>query len=73
MAVVDLSKVMNLADAQEIYKDLRDRLKTVYTKPDTGIPASDLAPGVIPVEGLTINNMIMPIDANKHIKLTVSN
>lgn len=73
MAVVDLSKVMNLADAQEIYKDLRDRLKTVYTKPDTGIPASDLAPGVIPVEGLTINNMIMPIDANKHIKLAVQN
>lgn len=73
MAVVDLSKVMNLADAQEIYKDLRDRLKTVYTKPDTGIPASDLAPGVIPVEGLMINNLIMPIDANKYIKLNVQN
>ena len=45
---VDLSKVMNLADGFEIYKDLRDRLLAKYEKPSTGIPASDLAAGVIP-------------------------
>ena len=48
MAILDLSKVVNLADAQEIYKDLRDRYDPKYEKPATGIPASDLAAGVIP-------------------------
>lgn len=45
---VDLSKVMDLADGLEIYKDLRDRLLAKYEKPSTGIPASDIASGVIP-------------------------
>ena len=53
MPVVDLSKVMNLADGFEIYKDLRDRLLTKYEKPSTGIPASDLATGVIPTIPVT--------------------
>lgn len=37
MAVVDLSKVMNLADAQEIYKDLRDRIKNAGTVKDVKV------------------------------------
>ena len=37
MAVVDLSKVMNLADAQEIYKDLRDRIKDAGTVKDVKV------------------------------------
>ena len=53
MANVDLSKVMNLADGFEIYKDLRDRLLAKYEKPSTGIPASDLAAGVIPTVPVT--------------------
>lgn len=50
---VDLSKVMDLADGLEIYKDLRDRLLAKYEKPSTGIPASDLAAGVIPTVPVT--------------------
>lgn len=37
MANIDLSKVMNLADAQEIYKDLRDRIKTAGTVKDVTV------------------------------------
>ena len=48
MAEFDLSKVMSLADGQVMYKDLRDRYDPKYEKPATGIPATDLAAGVIP-------------------------
>lgn len=37
MATVDLSKVMNLADAQEIYKDLRDRIKNAGSVKDVKV------------------------------------
>lgn len=53
MANYDLSTVMNLADAQVMYKDLRDRYDPKYEKPATGIPATDLAAGVIPTVPVT--------------------
>ena len=49
----DLSKVMSLADGQVMYKDLRDRYDPKYEKPATGIPATDLAAGVIPTISVT--------------------
>lgn len=57
---VDLSKVMDLADGLEIYKDLRDRIKN--------IPVPE-----VPVVGLLINNLEMPINDNKYIKFGVQN
>lgn len=53
MANYDLSKVMSLADGQVMYKDLRDRYDPKYEKPATGIPATDLAAGVIPTIPVT--------------------
>lgn len=35
-------------DLQAIYFDIRNRMASLYQKPATGIPASDLAEGVIP-------------------------
>lgn len=60
MANVDLSKVMNLADGLEVYKDLRDRI--------ANIPVPE-----VPVVGLLINNLVMPITENKYIKFGVQN
>lgn len=57
---VDLSKVMDLADGLEIYKDLRDRIKNIPT-PE------------VPVVGLLINGLVMPITENKYIKFGVQN
>ena len=57
---VDLSKVMDLADGLEIYKDLRDRIKNIPT-PE------------VPVVGLLINNIRMPINENKYIKFGAQN
>ena len=56
----DLSKVMDLADGLEIYKDLRDRIKNIPT-PE------------VPVVGLLINGLVMPITENKYIKFGVQN
>ena len=42
MAVVDLSKVMNLADAQEIYKDLRDRIKNAGSVKDVKVDGASV-------------------------------
>lgn len=60
MANIDLSKVMNLADGLEMYKDLRDRIRDIPT-PEA------------PVEGLLINSLAMPIDDNGYIKFGVQN
>jgi len=60
VANVDLSKVMNLADGLEVYKDLRDRIKN--------IPVPE-----VPVVGLLINNLRMPINENKYIKFGAQN
>lgn len=56
----DLSKVMSLADGQVMYKDLRDRIKN--------IPVPE-----VPVVGLLINGLVMPITENKYIKFGVQN
>ena len=39
---IEAEKVMNLADGQVLYNDLRERVDDKYTKPSGGIPASDL-------------------------------
>lgn len=46
--MIQFHKLPNLKDLQLLYNDLRDRIKAKYTKPAGGIPASDLAEGVIP-------------------------
>ena len=52
---IDLTKVPLLSHVKYLYGDLRDRIKDKYSKPEEGIPASDLAPGVIPDIGLIEN------------------
>ena len=52
---IDLTKVPLLSHIQYLYGDIRDRIKEKYSKPEEGIPASDLAPGVIPDIGLIEN------------------
>ena len=58
---VDLSKVMDLADGLEMYKDLRGRIDEVPTPEDP------------PVVGLLINSLAMPINDNKFINFGVQN
>lgn len=41
-------KLVDTFDLQAIYFDIRNRMASLYQKPATGIPASDLAEGVIP-------------------------
>lgn len=47
------NKLVNVGSLAGIYKDLRDRFDPKYEKPSTGIPASDLAAGVIPTVPVT--------------------
>ena len=46
--MIQENKIMSLADGKVLYDDLRERVDEKYTKPQNGIPASDLASGVIP-------------------------
>ena len=42
------ARLINLRGLKNVYYDLRNRIKSKYEKPSGGIPASDLASGVIP-------------------------
>lgn len=46
--MIDLKKLLNLEGAKALYDDLRERIGQRYMKPPGGIPAKDIAPGVIP-------------------------
>lgn len=50
-----LEKLVNWQDVRKLYNDLRDRIKDKYTKPKTGIPATDFAAGAVPVTDVQIN------------------
>lgn len=46
--MIDLKKLLNLEGAKALYDDLRERIAQRYVKPPGGIPAYDIANGVIP-------------------------
>ena len=71
--MIEFYKLANLEDLQLIYGDIRDRIKDKYSKPEEGIPASDLAPGVIPDIGLIENGkapIIMETTSGNPIVIT---